>query len=178
MQRNLNRLLKGAERTIPTTGALSASRINTELGKGSTSKISWNDSGFRMLAGKGSGQVSINDTRGGYTAINVDIRSSNGNNVYINPFPLTNYFPFLPNGTRINITCEIMPPHYWANTPIVTHTFTIGANETKRHGGSGGKNWYMDTTLGGVNLSAHGFYSGSSTNYPNNTMRFTRFKII
>lgn len=178
MQRNLNRLLKGAERTIPTSGALSASTINTELGKGATSQISWNDSGFRMLARKGSGQVSINDTRGGYLAVNVDIRSPYGSDVRINPFPLTNYFSYLPNGTRINITCEIMPPNNWAVPPIVTHTFTIGVTETKRHGGSGGKNWYMDTTLEGVNLSAHGFYSGGSTNYPNNTMRFTRFEII
>ena len=178
MQRNLSRLLKGAERTIPTTGALSASRINTELGKGATEQISWNDSKFRLLAKKESGQVSINDTRGGYTAVNVNITSPNGGDVRINPFPLTNYFAFLPNGTRINVTAEIYNPGYWANTPIVTHTFTIGVNETKRHGGSGGKNWYMDSTLEGVNLSAHGFYSGGSTNYPNNNCRFTRFEII
>lgn len=46
------------------TGTISLSQVNTELGKGSTSTISLNDSDVRTLGGKASGTISMSDLRG------------------------------------------------------------------------------------------------------------------
>lgn len=49
---------------LPSTGSISASQINTELGRTSSASFSMNGSAERGLAGKSSGQISFNDFRG------------------------------------------------------------------------------------------------------------------
>lgn len=49
---------------LPSTGAISMSQVNTELGRGSTTNISLNETAVRTLAGKASGQISMSDLRG------------------------------------------------------------------------------------------------------------------
>ena len=46
------------------TGAISASQINTELGRSSTAQFSWNDATFRKLADQLAGAIDSNSARG------------------------------------------------------------------------------------------------------------------
>lgn len=50
--------------TLPSSGAISLSQVNTELGFGSTTQISLNDTSVRNLFGVGSGQISMSDGYG------------------------------------------------------------------------------------------------------------------
>lgn len=50
--------------TLPSTGSISLSQVNTELNLTATSRISLNDSGVRSLAGVNSGQISMSNLRG------------------------------------------------------------------------------------------------------------------
>lgn len=49
---------------LPSSGAISLSQVNTEMGKTASTAITMNDSGVRTLAGKSSGAVSMSDLRG------------------------------------------------------------------------------------------------------------------
>lgn len=50
--------------TLPSSGAMSASMINTELGRAATTTMQLNDSAVRQMAGKSSGQISFSDLYG------------------------------------------------------------------------------------------------------------------
>lgn len=50
--------------TLPASGAISLSDVNTELGYSSTAQISLNDSAVRSLAGVSSGAISLDDLHG------------------------------------------------------------------------------------------------------------------
>jgi hypothetical protein len=50
--------------TLPTSGAISLSQVNTELGYSSTAQISLNDSAVRTLFGESSGVVDFNNGHG------------------------------------------------------------------------------------------------------------------
>lgn len=49
---------------LPSSGPLSLSQVNTELGKSATNSISLNDTNVRTLAGKASGAIAFADLRG------------------------------------------------------------------------------------------------------------------
>lgn len=49
---------------LPSSGAISLSLVNTELGKSASAAISMNDAAVRSLAGKSSGAISMSDLRG------------------------------------------------------------------------------------------------------------------
>ena len=69
--------------TLPASGSISLSQVNTELGRSSTAALSMNDSGLRTLFGVGSGQISMSSGYGksSYTApsgINVLVIAGGG----------------------------------------------------------------------------------------------------
>jgi len=49
---------------LPSSGSLSFSQINVELGRSATAQLSMNDSGVRGLFGVASGRIGMNDGRG------------------------------------------------------------------------------------------------------------------
>lgn len=50
--------------TLPSSGAISLANVNVELGLGSTTNISLNQTNVRSLAGKASGTISMSDLLG------------------------------------------------------------------------------------------------------------------
>lgn len=68
---------------LPSTGAISLSQVNTELGKASTAVITLGDSNVRALAGIPTGPISMADLRGKTAAEDLTL-----NNVTINSLGL------------------------------------------------------------------------------------------
>lgn len=62
--------------TLPASGAISLSGVNTELGYSSTAQISLNDSAVRTLAGKSSGAISLDDLHGKSNTFSFTISSN------------------------------------------------------------------------------------------------------
>lgn len=62
--------------TLPASGAISLSGVNTELGYLSTAQISLNDSAVRTLAGKSSGAISLDDLHGKSNTFSFTISSN------------------------------------------------------------------------------------------------------
>ena len=61
--------------TLPVSGTISLSDVNTELGKASTALITMNDADARALAGVPSGQISMSDFYG-KSALNISYLTS------------------------------------------------------------------------------------------------------
>lgn len=62
--------------TLPASGAISLSDVNTELGYSSTAQISLNDSAVRTLAGVSSGAISLDDLHGKANTFSFTISSN------------------------------------------------------------------------------------------------------
>ena len=56
---------------LPSSGAISMSQVNTEIGYSSTATISLNDTNVRTLAGVGSGTISMSNLLGKSWIVNV-----------------------------------------------------------------------------------------------------------
>lgn len=78
--------------TLQTTGPISLSNVNTELGNAATSAISLNDAAVRALAGIPSGQISLSDLygKGGVQYVGHNGNGDNFGNAY--QVPVTGFF--------------------------------------------------------------------------------------
>jgi hypothetical protein len=69
---------------LPSSGSISLSQVNTELGRGATASINMNNSSLRSLFGVPSGQISMSQGRG---KSNVTVNLPASLNVYGNAYP-------------------------------------------------------------------------------------------
>ena len=81
--------------TTPSSGAINAGHINTELNYPATQQLSLNDSAVRTLAGIASGTISYNDLRGKSSF------STSGGNAVATPGNGYKYHTFTSNGTFV-----------------------------------------------------------------------------
>jgi hypothetical protein len=65
--------------SLPTTGPISLSQVNVELGRSATAAISMNESAVRTLFGRASGAISMQDGRGKANQFNLTISSNQTN---------------------------------------------------------------------------------------------------
>jgi hypothetical protein len=68
--------------TLPASGAISMSQVNTELGLSSTAQLSLNCSALRTLFGIASGAISLNDGHG---------KASGGSQIFLGPYSNSGY---------------------------------------------------------------------------------------
>jgi len=138
--------------TLPSSGSISMSQVDTELGYSSTATISLNDSAVRSLFGVSSGQISMSQ---GYGKSNTP--------AYSWYYPGNNYFGYL-NGSTFNtqgngvyswcIETWVYP--YYTNNNQNTTIFAIG------NGGAYGNGicceWFQN---------AFNFYQGQNPSWSN-----------
>lgn len=142
--------------TLPASGAISLSQVNTELGRASTAAISLGESAVRSLAGVASGAISMSNLRG-KSAISVTItpngRSESGTTAARTFASLT---ASVSGGT---------PSAYsWTVTNQAGGTFTAGSGSTTAttsptvsgviSGDTATATLTCTATVGGVNYSA------------------------
>ena len=102
--------------TLP-TGTITMNQVNVELGKTGTNQISLNDSDVRSLAGKSSGQISLDDLRGKSAEIPV----TSGLVLYLDPDDSssysgsgTNWNNLITSGSRTSKGTLVNGPYYTA----------------------------------------------------------------
>jgi len=177
---------------LPSSGAISISDLNTNVGNSSTATTTFNDNLVRCFAAARTGAVSLGDARGKavtYTGTLAQTNTASG--VTLTAFSLVDgtYFTAgqFATGQSLYVTTYI-DDSWWA--PVQASpglgnpknlTYTMGSTQTIQSGGTGGsKNYYAYTTYtGGSNtLGATGGYSGSSTGNPNGRVNITYLSLI
>lgn len=88
--------------TLPASGAISLSQVNTELSKASTALITMNDANVRSLAGKASGAIAMSDLHGKSSVIKKTISASVNNVIIQNLFTAAEWSSATPKEVTIN----------------------------------------------------------------------------
>ena len=149
---------------LPSSGSISLSQVNTELGNSATAPISLNDTNVRTLAGKASGAISLNDLLG----------KSAGGSITFTPTPGSYVESDGGLGTSVSLTVSASASVVWtwtrtgdvASSSVPTGgtassiTFTLGADSSDRFTtftvNADGKSW-------SISLSTTGSGGGGGT---------------
>ena len=97
--------------TLQSSGAISLSNVNVELGRSSTAQISLGETAVRNLAGVASGAISLSNL---YGKSNVSFNPNGGTSAGA-PVALSD-FEFYPDTASVTITCTQSATWTWTRT--------------------------------------------------------------
>ena len=162
---------------LPSSGAISISDINANIGLSTTRRTNMNENHVRAFCGNrtNGSQTSLGNARGrGVTFTGTLSRSGYSTSVTVPTVPLSRYFHTsqLTTGFPLYTTMNVdVPPTWWAsiNNPR-NMTSTLGTSSSRTGGGTGGsKNYYsvQNYVSSNQSITGSGYYSGKSTSNPN-----------
>jgi hypothetical protein len=148
---------------LPSSGSISLSQVNTELGRGATASINMNNSSLRSLFGVPSGQISMSQGRG-KSNITVNLPAFLG--AYGYAFPGGSAFAelqFYPNGNVFYSSNQgFGSAGTWVNSTSVGGNYWIRFTQTSSYGGSN----FNGSALGvWHNLGSARFFAVSKTSF-------------
>ena len=172
---------------LSSTGPISITDINANLGLSTTIQINMNENHVRAFCGGRANfsQTSLGDARGrGVTFTGTLSRSGYSTNVILPAVSLNTYFDEaqLTNGFPLYTTVNVdVPPTWWAsvNNPRNLYS-TLGTTNSITGGGTGGKKNYFSyqTYNGSRTITGGGYYSGGSTGNPNGQVTLQHISLI
>ena len=124
---------------LPSTGSISMSQVNTELGLTATARISLNDAAVRTLAGRATGSISMSHLRGKSATRRIVITSDSQNQIYS---PTIIGDQNVTEDLIIEIAAGVRVNHFWHPSHAYTrdrHTTLINNGQILGSGGSGGR---------------------------------------
>ena len=133
--------------TLPTSGAISFSDINTELGLSATAQISMNDTVVRTLFGTASGAIDMNtghnksntSVPGAPTGVSASASSSSAISVSFSAPACTghltiDYYQVVCTGSGTNSATGSSPISVSGLSPSTAYTFKVRAHNSKGYG--------------------------------------------